>query len=183
MLEGNLVSLRAMETEDLEDVLRWVNDREVTLWLTSLRYPMARKDEKKWLDDAPANSFADGVRLAIETKDGKHIGGINLHRTNPEDRKAGLGIMIGEKDHWSNGYGTDAVLILLKLAFDEMNLHRVWLQVFPENERAIACYLKCGFREEGRLRQEVFQDGRYYDVIVMGVLKDEFAALQNSEPE
>ena len=183
MLDGKLVRLRAMEPEDLEDALRWVNDREVTLWLTSLRYPMALKDEQKWLDGAPANSFADGVRLAIETKDGKHIGGINLHRTNPEDRKAGLGIMIGEKDHWSNGYGTDAVLTLLKLAFDEMNLHRVWLQVFPDNERAIACYLKCGFREEGRLRQEVFQDGRYYDVIVMGVLNDEFGALQNSEPE
>ncbi len=75
------------------------------------------------------------------------------------------------------------MLTLLKLAFDEMNLHRVWLHVFPDNEGAIACYLKCGFREEGRLRQEVFQGGRYYDVIVMGVLKDEFAALQNSEPE
>ncbi len=103
MLEGTLVRLRAMELEDLEDALKWVNDREVTLWLTSLRYPMARKDEQKWFDDAPTNSFANGVRLAIETKDGKHIGSINLHRTNPEDRKAGLGIMIGEKDHWSNG--------------------------------------------------------------------------------
>ncbi len=183
MLEGNLVSLRAMEPEDLEDALRWVNDREVTLWLTSLRYPTARKDEQKWIDDVPANSFVDGVRLAIETMDGKHIGGINLHRTNPEDRKAGLGIMFGEKDHWSNGYGTDAIQTLLKLVFDEMNLHRVWLHVFADNERAIACYQKCGFREEGRLRQEVFQDGRYYDVIVMGVLKDEFSEIQKQEPE
>jgi RimJ/RimL family protein N-acetyltransferase len=167
-----------MEPEDLEDALRWVNDREVTLWLTSLRYPMARKDEKKWFDDSPSNSFADGVRLAIETKDGKAIGSINLHRTHAEDRNCGLGIMIGEKDYWSNGYGTDAMLTLLKLAFEEMNLHRVWLHVFPDNERAVACYLKCGFREEGRLRQEIFQDGRYYDVTVMGVLRDEFVALQ-----
>lgn len=183
MLEGKLVRLRAMEPDDLEDALRWVNDREVTFWLTSLRYPMSRKDEKAWIDDAPTNSFAEGVQLAIETKDGNHIGSINLHGTNSEDRKAGLGIMIGEKDHWSNGYGTDAMLTLLKLAFDEMNLHRVWLHVFPDNERAIACYLKCGFREEGRLRQEVFQGGRYYDVIVMGVLKDEFAALQKQASE
>ena len=183
MLEGTLVKLRALEPEDLEDALRWVNDREVTLWLTSLRYPVSRKDEQKWIDDMPTNSFADGVQLAIETKDGTHIGDINLHRTNPEDRKAGLGIMIGEKDHWSNGYGTDAVRTFLQLAFDEMNLHRVWLHVFPDNERAIACYVKCGFREEGRLRQEVFQDGRYYDVIVMGVLRDEFGALQRQESE
>ncbi len=178
MLEGSLVRLRAMEPEDMEAALKWVNDREVTLWLTSLRYPMSRKDEQTWLDDAPANSFEHGVRLAIETKAGKHIGSINLHRTNSEDRKAGLGIMIGEKDHWSNGYGTDAVRTLLKLAFDEMNLHRVWLHVFADNERAVACYVKCGFREEGRLRQEVFQEGRYQDVIVMGVLEDEFAPVQ-----
>lgn len=179
MLEGKLVRLRAMEPEDIEEALKWVNDREVTLWLTSLRYPVSRKAEQQWIDDTPANSFANGVRLAIETKNGKHIGGINLHRTNPEDRKAGLGIMIGEKDYWSNGYGTDAVRTLLKLAFDEMNLHRVWLHVFADNERAVACYVKCGFREEGRLRQEVFQDGRYNDLIVMGVLEDEFAAVRS----
>ena len=82
MLEGTLVRLRAMEPEDLEDAYKWVNDREVTLWMTSLRYPVSRKDEQKWIDDAPTNSFG-GVRLAIETKDGKHIGGINLHRVNP----------------------------------------------------------------------------------------------------
>ena len=180
MLEGTLVRLRAMEPEDLEDAYKWVNDREVTLWMTSLRYPVSRKDEQKWIDDAPTNSFG-GVRLAIETKDGKHIGGINLHRVNPEDRKAGLGIMIGEKDHWSNGYGTDAVKTLLSFAFDEMNLHRVWLHVFADNERAIGCYQKCGFREEGRLRQEVYQDGRYYDVVLMGVLETEFAEVRNGD--
>ena len=180
MLEGTLVRLRAMEPEDLEDAYKWVNDREVTLWLTSLRYPVSRKDEQKWIDDAPTNSFGD-VRLAIETKDGKHIGGINLHRVNPEDRKAGLGIMIGEKDHWSNGYGTDAIKTLLSFAFDEMNLHRVWLHVFADNERAMACYQKCGFREEGRLRQEVYQDGRYYDVVLMGVLETEFAEVRNGD--
>ncbi len=182
MLEGKITNLRPLDISDLERVYKWINDREVTRYLAA-RYPLSRKDEMNWLENSPPNSFSEGVRLAIETKDGQHIGGINLHRLNPEDRKAGLGIMIGEKDHWSNGYGTDAVLTLLKLAFDEMNLHRVWLQAFPDNERAIACYLKCGFREEGRLRQEVFQDGRYYDVIVMGVLKDEFAALQKQEPE
>ena len=180
MLEGTLVRLRAREPEDLEDAYKWVNDREVTLWLTSLRYPVSRKDEQKWIDEVPTNSFGD-VRLAIETKDGKHIGGINLHRVNPEDRKAGLGIMIGEKDHWSNGYGTDAVKTLLAFAFDEMNLHRVWLHVFADHERAISCYQKCGFREEGRLRQEVYQAGRYYDVVLMGVLENEFADVRDGD--
>ena len=179
MLEGTLVRLRAMEPGDLEDAYKWANDREVTLWLTSPRYPMSRKAEQEWID-APTNSFG-GVRLAIDTKDGKHIGEINLHRVNPEDRKAALGIMIGEKDHWSNGYGTDAIKTLVSFAFDEMNLHRVWLHAFADHEQAISCYLKCGFREEGRLRQEVYQDGRYYDVILMGVLQAEFTEVRNGD--
>jgi RimJ/RimL family protein N-acetyltransferase len=174
MLEGTLVRLRAMEPEDVVDTHKWMNDREVTLWLTSPRYPVSRKTAQQWFEEAPANSFGD-VLLAIETKDGKHIGGINLHRINPEDRKAVLGIMIGEKDHWSNGYGTDAIKTLLAFAFDEMNLHRVFLHAFADNEHAIGCSQRCGFREEGRLRQEVYQDGHYYDVVVMGVLATEFA--------
>ena len=180
MLEGTLVRLRAMEPEDLEDSYKWANDCEVTLWLTSPRYLVSRETEQQWIDDAPANNFSD-VRLAIETKDGKHIGGINLHRVHPEDRKAGLGIMIGERDHWSNGYGTDAVTTLLAFAFDEMNLHRVWLHAFADHDHAIKCYQRCGFREEVRLRQEVYQGGRHYDVVVMGVLETEFAEVRNGD--
>ncbi len=180
MLEGTLVRLRAVEPEDLDNAYKWANDREVTRWLTSPRYPVSRKAEQQGIDDAPTNSFGD-VRLAIETNDGKHIGGINLHRINPEDRKASLGIMIGEKDQWSNGYGTDAIMTLLGFAFDEMNLHRVLLHAFADNERAIGCYQRCGFRAEVRLRQEVYQNGRYYDVVVMGVLESEFAEIRNTD--
>ncbi len=176
MLEGKLVRLRALEPTDLERAYTWVNDREVTYFL-SLRYPMSRADEERWLREASSNSFAAGVSLAIETREGAHIGGIGLHQVNPEDRKAALGIMIGEKAYWSNGYGTDAILTILRFAFHDMNLNRVWLHVFEYNQRAMACYRKCGFREEGRLRQHFFKHGRFWDVIVMGILRDEFEAL------
>ena len=137
----------------------------------SIRYPLSRADEERWLQ-AASSSFTNGVRLAIETKDGRHIGNIGLHDVRPEDRHAVLGIMIGAKDAWSQGYGTDAVITLLRFAFGEMNLHRVWLQVFEFNERAIACYRKCGFREEGRLRQHYYGRGRYWDVLVLGMLRE-----------
>ena len=85
--------------------------------------------------------------------------------------------MIGDHDYWSHGYGTDAITTLLRYAFDEMNLHRVWLEVLDDNTRGIACYRKCGFVEEGRKRQDRYRSGSYHDTLVMGVLEDEFRAL------
>ncbi len=178
MLKGKLVNLRALEMTDLDREYAWVNDREVTRFLI-IRYPMSRADEERWLRDGPANTFAN-VRLAIDAKDGAHIGNIGLHEQRTEDRVAALGIMIGEREYWSKGYGTDAVVTLLRFAFHEMNLNRVWLSVFEINERAMACYRKCGFSEEGRLRQDRFIEGRYYDTVLMGVLRDEFEALHGA---
>lgn len=175
MLEGELVRLRALERSDAERLHAWVNDGEVTHH-TSARYQRSLLDEERWFDELPPNGFG-GVRLAIETKDGRYIGTVQLLEPRPEDRKAELAIVIGEKDCWSKGYGTDAVMTVLRFAFHEMNLHRVWLTTLEYNERAIACYRKCGFREEARLRQEVFKHGRYWDFVLMGILRPEFDAL------
>lgn len=177
MLEGRLVRLRATEPADRERVHSWVNDPEVTRYFT-MRYPAAA-DDWVWLVDGPPNGFGF-VRLAIETKAGLHIGAVNLYQTNAEDSSAGLGIIIGEKDAWSKGYGADAVVTLLRFAFGEMNLHRIWLRTLEYNERAQACYRKCGFQEEARLRQDVYRHGRYHDLVVMGILRDEFEALHGA---
>jgi len=180
MIEGKIVRLRALEPGDLERAYAWVNDREVTRYLM-LRYPMSRSDEEKWLEESSGkNGFRRNVRFAIETKDGTHIGNTGLHFISPEDRCAELGIMIGDKSFWSNGYGTDAIVTLLRFAFDQMNLHRVALGVFPFNERGIACYRKCGFIEEGRNRENIYKDGRYHDIIRMGILRDEFEQLHGA---
>ena len=183
MLEGRLVRLRALERSDVERAYTWVNDREVTQYLL-LRFPMSRGQEEKYLAEAAeqGNCYAD-VRLAIETKDGVHIGMCGLHHASPEDRHASLGIMVGDKSYWSNGYGSDAVMTLLRFAFDQMNLNKVELGVFEFNERAIACYRKCGFVEEGRRREHYFQDGRYWDITDMSVLRREYEALQRDRAE
>lgn len=178
MLEGKLVRLRAPEPEDSQMVHYWMNDPEVTEHLSE-RYPLATSDDF-WLAGSGPITFSL-VRLAIETKDGEHIGGINLHQIDAESRNAGLGIIIGAKAHWDRGYGGDAIVTLLRFAFDEMNLHRVWLTTVEYNKRAIACYRRCGFREEARLRQHVFRHGRYVDFIQMGILRDEFDALHTGE--
>ena len=146
MLTGKLVRLRARDKADLDDYLAWINDPEVKLFLGGpARYPFSRAEEEEWLASAIRQTKPPNVSLAIETlAESRLIGSIGLHGVGAEDRKATLGIMIGAKDCWNQGYGTDAILTLLHFGFDEMNLHRVGLTVHDDNARAIACYRKCG---------------------------------------
>lgn len=184
MIEGTLVNLRAPDMGDLERNTRWVNDRDVTRYLV-LRYQMPGLAEENWLRErctsAPSyhNTF-----FAIDTKDGVHIGNTNLFNAPPETRSAEAGIMIGDKDYWSRGYGTDAMRTLLGFGFDEMNLHRIHLWVYAFNDRAQSSYRKCGFVDEARLRQHIFREGAYHDVVQMSILRHEFyAARETSEEE
>lgn len=174
MLEGKLVNLRPLEITDLERATKWINDPEVTHFLGA-RYPMSSAAEEVWLTERAKKQISfENVFFAIETKDGTHIGNTGLHRASAEDRKAELGIMIGEKDHWSKGFGGDAIVTLLGFGFREMNLHRVFLTCYDFNERGQACYRKCGFIEEGRLREDRWKAGAYRDTIVMGILRGEY---------
>lgn len=179
MIEGRLVRLRALEPGDAERAYRWINDREVTRYLMA-RYPYSLAFEQDFLAQAAkANDYSE-ARFAIETKDAVHIGMCGLHRGRPEERTADLGIMIGEAQYRDGGYGTDTMLTVLRFAFEQMNLHRVSLGVFEFNERAQAVYRKVGFVDEGRERHAYFQDGRYWDVLRMSILEDEWRALNNA---
>jgi RimJ/RimL family protein N-acetyltransferase len=175
MIEGELVNLRAREIGDLERNFRWMNDREVTRHL-SMRYPISLAAEEVWMREGTARpmAFGDNVFFAIETKGSVHIGNINFHEMSAERRKARLGVVIGDKAYWSKGYGTDAMRTFLRFGFDELNLHRVDLTMDIDNARAIACYRKCGFVEEVRMRQARFVRGECSDQLVMAVLKSEW---------
>jgi RimJ/RimL family protein N-acetyltransferase len=178
MIRGTSVQLRPLDPSDLEACLRWVNDPEVTRTLAA-RYPYSRLREQEWLEATARSDPGTGqLTFAIETLEGRHIGSCGIHRVEWENRVCEIGIMIGEKDCWNRGYGTDAVRTLVRFAFREMNLHRVELNVFDFNPRAQACYRKCGFVEEGRKRQAFYRDGAYHDIIIMGVLREEFEALE-----
>ncbi len=177
MLTGKLVRLRKPEPGDLDRVVRWMNDAEVTHFIAA-RYPYSALQEAQWIERMSTQPPSEGVLLAIERlDDGRHIGNLGLARVEWEDRRASVGIAIGEKDCWGHGYGTDAMQTLLRFAFDAMNLHRVTLDVHASNARAIASYEKTGFIREGALRQAHYQQGRYEDLVAMGILADEFYAI------
>jgi RimJ/RimL family protein N-acetyltransferase len=168
-----------VEPEDAERAYKWINDREVTRFLMA-RYPFSLASENDWAANAARPNDYSEARFAIETKDGVHIGFTGLHRGRPEERTADLGIMIGEAQYRDGGYGTDTMLTVVRFAFEQMNLHKVSLGVFEFNARAQAVYRKVGFVDEGRERHGYFQDGRYWDVLRMSILEDEWRALHAS---
>jgi len=179
VIYGKRVRLRAIEREDIPRFLKWLNDPDLRRYLR-MYLPLSRAQEEGWFERQLKD---EGQRvLAIETMQGQHIGNIGLHRIDWKDRCAELGIFIGESQFRDQGYGTDAVRTLLRLAFEEMGLHRISLRVFDFNQRAIRCYEKCGFHHEGRLREGHFTGGSYHDVLLLGILATEFA-VREEDPE
>ncbi len=175
VIYGERIRLRAVEREDVKKFCVWVNDPEVTRHLT-LYLPMSTVDEEHWFDSLGKRD-PNEKPLVIEIHDGdgwKMIGNCGVFGIDPISRLGELGIMIGEKDEWNKGYGTETMSLLLRHCFETLNLNRVYLHVYAENLRGKRAYEKAGFVEEGRLREAVYKRGKYDDVIVMSVLRSEW---------
>jgi len=179
MIEGTKVRIRAIEKTDIDEIMKWVNDREVMDNLI-MRYPVSRYQEEKWIEKALDDPNPRNKVFAIETKDGVYLGGIGLHRIDWENSNTEVGIVIGNKEYWNKGYGTDAMFTILDFAFNQMNLHRVYLRVFEYNQRGVRSYQKCGFKKQGVLREDRYIRGEYRDTVMMGILRDEFNKKPNS---
>jgi RimJ/RimL family protein N-acetyltransferase len=172
MIRGQKVILRAPKREDLPRIAEFRNDVELEImgggdpwWPVPVEVIEAEFMQRRSADDRPW--------FAIEA-DGKYIGGCGLFHFDWTARTGEIGIGIGDPAYRGRGYGRDAVRVLLDYAFRLRNLHRVWLTVHANNERAIRCYRACGFVEEGRLREHVWVNGQYVDSVCMGLLRDEW---------
>lgn len=164
--------MRAVQKTDLAAFFRYVNDPEVTRYLL-IDPPFCWEQEEFWYQQTVQGR---DITYTIETLEGKVIGNITLHKVDYANRKAVLGIMIGEVEQQNKGLGTDAVTTMLGLAFDELNLERICLIADVRNVRAIRCYEKCGFKHEGVMRHARFKGGQYIDDVVMSILKEEWRA-------
>jgi RimJ/RimL family protein N-acetyltransferase len=167
-LEGRLVRLRPIEEADLSRVNELFWEPEVTEQLLVV-WPEPVSGTRQWWERRRA---AGEPYLAIETLAGEFVGVCDLGRVEGRARTAIMGIWIG-KAFWDKGFGTDAVRVLCRFAFSEMNLQRIELGVLENNARGKQAYEKVGFKEEGRLRRALFVGGSHVDLIVMGLLADE----------
>lgn len=180
MFRGPRVTLRSLRREDLPLLCRFNNDVEVELaGGGDPPIPQAIERLEAEFDQEAARGGRDGARFAIEA-DAKFIGQCALFNFDETARRCELGITIGDKAYWGRGYGREAVNLLLEYAFRLRNLHRVWLMVLGNNERAIRSYRACGFVEEGRLREHAWGNGAYLELVCMGVLRDEWLRAQTA---
>lgn len=174
MFRGQLVELKAVDPEQAATYARWLSDPEVArLLMPTAMKPWSVPAEKRALERMARQD--DAVHFAIHAlSDGQLIGNCSLKEIDGKNRSACLGIFIGDRGYWGKGFGSDAVRILVRYGFGELNLHRIWLRVHAFNERAIKAYRKVGFIEEGRLREAIYRDGRYWDELIMALLRPEY---------
>lgn len=171
-LVGEKVYLSPISMNDAEKFAKWMNDFNVTDFTMRSNMVLTLESEIQWLDNKTKD---DGYLMSIISLDNDEvIGNIELHDINYVHRCATLGIMIGENENRSKGYGTEAICLLLDFAFNYLNLNNVSLTVLECNHRAIRCYQKVGFKEYGRRRMCRYINGKYYDSICMDILASEF---------
>jgi RimJ/RimL family protein N-acetyltransferase len=179
MLKGKSVLLRPAKKSDIPYFLKWCNDPEVIQYL-SLYMPMIETSLEKFMEELATTRAKSEVLLVIEAIEGdstRPIGNCGLHGIDSKDGGGAFGIVIGEKDYWSKGYGTEAAQLLIGYGFQQLNLHRISSYAFAFNERSIKLHKKLGFREEGRLRQATFKNGQYHDHVQFGLLREEWTGL------
>lgn len=177
-LIGERLYLRPPEHSDLACVRRWANDPEIRR-VTGEVLPMTSSEADAFWERI--HSDRDRVWFTVVLKEGDRvIGEAGLLRMFHPWRTTDLSIILGEKDTWGQGYGTEAINLLLDYAFGYFGFHRVSIGVVGFNERALRFYEKIGFRQEGIQRDGYFYDHAFHDFVMMSILEDEFRARRSS---
>ena len=177
ILRGRLVRLSALGADEMSRAyVLWSHDSEYDRLLTGNRVCLnSIKAVKTWIEKNLENETRNEFAFSMRTlEDDRLIGDIALDVLNWSNREAFVGLGIGEREFWSKGYGTDAMNLMLRYAFVELNLRRVTLTVFEYNPRAIRSYEKAGFRREGCQRGCIVREGRRWDVLYMGIQREDW---------
>ncbi len=179
-IPGRKVRLRAVEEADLPQLQAWANDEVLWSNLGGWRFPTSFDSIRTWfagLKSDPAN-----LRLVIEALEGGALlGTANLVDIDWKNRHATHGVMLGDPAMRGRGYGFDTVMAVMRYAFEELNLERLDSDIIEYNQPSYRLYVgKCGWTEEGRQRRWHYRQGRYWDKILIGVTRDDYAALARS---
>lgn len=172
---GKKVLLRRFREQDLPALHRMLNSPEVQ-WFTEENYPV------NWSEDVIMQFYARAFKgkkemYAVETLSGLFVGEVWLDPISMEHNYGEMVLTISP-DYQGSGFGREAIQLVLRHGFNNLNLHRIEVKVYSFNHRAYQLYLRCGFQEEGRLRERIQRDGVYYDQIFMGILQEDYHQLR-----
>jgi RimJ/RimL family protein N-acetyltransferase len=171
-ITGEKIALGPIRRDLLPLYQRWINDFEVTRTLGARLRPMTWEAEAAWYERA-SRSEGEVLLTIYERATMRPIGNTGLHDLDPFHRTAEFGILIGEKECWGKGYGTEVTRLVLDYGFHALGLHNILLTVYSFNERGLRAYARAGFREIGRRREAVRVGGEAYDAVYMDCLAGE----------
>lgn len=172
---GRLVRLRPYEPGDLETMARHLRDTEISRRDSEIMWPHQRAAVERHVDEmGRAAPGSDDRSLAVETLDGRLVGGLSVFRTSRRNGTFCVGLGIAERTEWGKGYATEAILLALRFVFHELRYQKCDLEVYAFNNRALRLYRRLGFVEEGIRRLGVFTAGRHHDVVLLGMTREEF---------
>ena len=176
-IQGSTIILREFRQEDLPSMRKWINNEAVTRYL-GVRYvrPQTWEQTEDYLRRLLNGDVAGEQLVIADIANYNYLGQISLQAMDSYTRQAELALVVAP-EYWGKGVATQAIPLMLRHAFCNLNLNRVWLKAFSEHSRALHVYEKLGFVREGTLRADAFLNGRYRDTVVMGMLKDEFFRL------
>ncbi|MFC1958439.1 GNAT family N-acetyltransferase [Chloroflexota bacterium] len=174
MIAGSKVSLREKRPVDAWDDYAWESDPELAQLDAAPRIDISYSQYLSDYTNELRNPSLTGHQFAVDTLDGKHIGNCSYYNISETKGEAELGIMIGNRDHWNKGYGTDAVTTLVNYIFCQTKLHRIYLKTLDWNSRAQECFQKCGFTPYGQL----VKDG--YSFVLMEIHRSQWREQQTT---
>ena len=172
MIEGKIINLRALEVEDLKQLRDWRNTEFVRKTCREYRL-LSMEHQKRWFDSL-LKTPPDNIMFGVESKNEKLIGVCGLVWINWKNRNAEVSIYIGEEEWQKKGVATDSLKTLVKYGFETLNLHRIYAVIFEFNEHSIKLFEKCGFKFEGKQREAHYVDGKYWNELIYGMLREEY---------
>jgi len=179
-LAGDGVILRRHVPENLEAFRRWYADPEIARLARYQEAPMRPEEIERFF--AARVLGTEALAMAVhERSTDRLIGTCAFSQLDGDNGSALFHITIGEKDAWGRGHGTEATWLMLRHAFESLGLHRIGLFVFEFNERAIRAYTRCGFTVEGRARESIWRDGRWWDELAMSVLERDWRRIRDEQ--
>lgn len=175
-IKGKIVTLRAIEREDLPIFRDWANDPEIQYLVGGWHFPTNIDEQIKWFESLSIQSL--NQRFAIDTDEQGLVGTATLVEINWKDKNASQGLIMGNKQIRGKGYGTDTVMTLMRYAFEELGLHRLTTTIIEYNEASLHIHInKCGWKEEGRQKDWYFRKGKFWERVIIGITRESYDNL------